>query len=34
MARGLAGESATTGVLLGPPYAAMVVADSAAAGAN
>ena len=27
MARGLAGESATTGVLLGPPYPAMVVAD-------
>ncbi len=34
MARGLAGESATTGVLLGPPYPAMVVADSAAADAG
>jgi hypothetical protein len=25
MARGLAGESGTTGVLLGPPYPAMIV---------
>ncbi|HKY25781.1 MAG TPA: hypothetical protein VJM07_11520, partial [Gaiella sp.] len=31
MARGLAGEDGTTGVLLGPPYPALVVADSAGA---
>ena len=29
MARGLAGEGGSTGVLLGPPYPALVVADSA-----
>jgi hypothetical protein len=34
MARGLAGESGTTGVLLGPPYAAMVVADTATGDAG
>jgi hypothetical protein len=28
MARGLAGERGTTGVLLGPPYPAMVVGDT------
>ena len=32
MARGLAGDDARTGVLLGPPYPGLIVSDSAAAG--
>jgi hypothetical protein len=34
MARGLAGEQASTGVLLGPPYPALVVAEPAEPGAD